>query len=381
MENNEYKFTRSHTQIAKGVAITLMMFYHLFAFPDRIQGVSYVSIMPYWLQSIFSSNSIEFFLADFGKICVAMYLFLSGYGLYLSSLSKRNFTIKDSYKKMIKFLINYWTVFLIFVPIGLIFFNSSSQYHFNVIVFMENFFTLSSSYNGEWWFVRLYIELLLVFPLVRLLLKRKIMFSCAIISGLYIISFGMEGIFKILPQLSYLENTLLYHDIKSVLFWQMTFCFGCLTAKLDIFGYINKRILNNRLDTKAFYIAMILLIVLVRIGFTKVFKIIGKADATSVDFVLAPLFILICTNFIFNNKSKKIFLLLGKHSTNMWLTHSFYCYYYFQSFVFIPKLSILIVIWLAVLSLCSSIFIDFVIKSFSVLKEKSIRIKKNKVLT
>ena len=233
MENSEYKFTRLHTQIAKGVAITLMMSYHLFAFPDRIQGTSYVSIMSYWLQSIFSSNSIEFFLSDFGKICVAMYLFLSGYGLYLSSCSKSNFTIIDSCKKMIKFLINYWTVSIIFVPIG----------------------------------------------------------------------------------------------------------------------------------------------------FTRVFRIIGKADATSVDFILAPLIIFICTNFIVNNRSKNMFLILGKHSTNMWLTHSFFCYYYFQRFVFIPKLSILIVIWLAVLSLCSSISTNFVIELSSQLQEKIVRIKKRKVLT
>jgi len=387
VENKEYKFTKTHTQIAKGVAITLMMSYHLFAFPDRIQGVSYISIMPYWMQSVFSNNSVEYFLGGFGKLCVAMYLFLSGYGLYLSSLSKKKFTIRDSCKKVIKFMKSYWAVFIIFVPIGLIFFNGSMQYHFNIIIFMENFFALSDSYNYEWWFVRLYIELLLLFPLIKLILKRGIIASVLIISGLYIGSIGMELIFKILPQLSFLEKTLIFQDIKSILFWQMTFSIGCLTAKFNLFSCMNKRISYKKLNINVFHIAMILVIIIVRIGFTKVCNSLGKDNDTYIDFILAPLFILACTNFLYTNEichnmSEKIFLLLGKHSTNMWLTHSFFCYYYFQRFVFMPKLSILIIIWLAALSLCSSIFINFVIKlSSALLQRKFIRIKKRNVLT
>jgi len=45
MEIKKYEFTKLHTQIAKGIAITLMMIHHLFAFPYRIQNVSYISIL------------------------------------------------------------------------------------------------------------------------------------------------------------------------------------------------------------------------------------------------------------------------------------------------------------------------------------------------
>jgi len=91
-----------------------------------------------------------------------MYLFLSGYGLCKSTIRKDKFTIKDSIKKMFKFLKNYWVVFIIFVPIGLIWFRGDNGYHLSIVEFLSNFFTLSSSYNHEWWFVRLYIELLLL---------------------------------------------------------------------------------------------------------------------------------------------------------------------------------------------------------------------------
>lgn len=358
MKSKNYEFTKAHTQIAKGVAITLMMTYHLFAFPDRIQKVSYISVIP------FLHPSIESLLGNFGGICVAMYLFLSGYGLYISSLKKEKFTFRDTSKKIIKFLINYWVVFVIFVPIGMIWFTENKVYEWNIVRFITNFFTLSYSYNGEWWFASLYIELLLIFPTIKKLLQRNIKFSLAIILGLYIISFVMEVIPRFFPELVFLKRSLIYGDIKKILFWQMTFCLGCIAARFNLFSYINKNILCRRLDTKAFYSTTMLVIIGIRIGATYVFKSIGIGNATYVDFILAPPFILICTNLIYGSGNKNIFSILGKHSTNMWLSHSFFCYYYFQKLVFLPKLSILIVIWLAVLSIASSILINFLIKIF-----------------
>ncbi|MGH4139638.1 acyltransferase family protein [Clostridium sp.] len=355
MQNKDYEFTKAHTQIAKGVAITLMMFHHLFRFPDRIQDVSYISILS------FGNTSFEYLLGDFGNICIAMYLFLSGYGLYMSTQKKENFTLKDSAKKAMKFLINYWVVFIIFVPIGLIWFGDSTRYHFNIAGFMANFFTLSSSYNSEWWFVRLYIELLLLFPIIKRILKRDIKASLAIILSCYIIAIIMEVIPVIIPGLSMLKVNLLYLDIRNILFWQMSFCSGFIIAKLNLFSRINKKISSRKLDTKSYSIIAILTIIGVRIGSTYLFEFIGKGNATYVDFILAPPFLLICTNFIINSKSKSIFSILGKHSTNMWLTHTFFCYYYFQDLVFLPKVSILIVMWLALLSIMASILINFVI--------------------
>lgn len=363
MENRDYEFTKSHNQIAKGIAITLMMIHHLFAFPERIQDVSYISMLPFWNFSLFQDTSIEFLLGDFAKICVAMYLFLSGYGLYITSSRKENFTLKDSLQKMMKFLINYWVVFIIFVPIGMIWFKGATSYHLNIIEFMANLFTLSSSYNSEWWFIRLYIELLLLFPLIKRVLKKGIVSSVSISLGIYILSIGMELIVIKTPQISFLKDNFFYHDIMDILFWQMTFCTGYITAKFKLFNYVNKQIIIKGLDKNAFYIAIILVIIWIRIEFSSICESIGKGNSTYVDFILAPIFILICTNLIQRIKSKNVFLLLGKNSTNIWLTHTFFCFYYFQRVVFFPKLSILILIWLATLSLAASSLINFVIKS------------------
>lgn len=368
MEIKNYEFTRLHTQIAKGVAITLMMIHHLFAFPVRIQNVSYISVLPFKNFGLYQNNSIEFYLGDFAGICVAMYLFLSGYGLCLSAAKKSKFTIRDSIKKVMKFITIYWVVFIMFVPIGLIWFRGSGGYHLNIVEFMLNFFTVSSSYNMEWWFVRLYIELLLLFPLIKQLLKGSIVSSFATSLGIYILSIGMEVIVIKTPQIHFLKEVFIYNDIMNVFFWQMVFCTGYIAAKFNLFNSINRKITSKRLDKKAFYITIVLVIICIRIEFSSICKIIGKGNATYIDFILAPIFILVCTNLIQRFKSKNVFLVLGKSSTNIWLTHTFFCFYYFQRIVFMPKFSVLILIWLAALSLAASKLINFIIKKLEFLK-------------
>lgn len=369
MENVNYEFTKAHTQIAKGIAITLMMIHHLFRFPDRIKDVSYISILP------FGKPGFEYVLGDFGNICIAMFLFLSGYGLYISTLNKESYTLKDSVGKIIKLLINYWVVFIVFVPIGLIFFSNNIRYNFNITSFIANFTTTSSSYNSEWWFVRLYIELLLLFPLIKLILKRRIMASFALILSFYIVAIVMELIPVIAPQLAFLKKSFIYGDIRNLLFWQMTFCTGFIFAKFKLFSHMNEWIMRKKLDKKIFYIPTLITIIAVRIGCSYVFEFIGKGNPTYIDFMLAPIFVLICTKFIYGYRGNKIFSTLGKHSTNMWLTHTFFCYYYFQNLVYMPKVSILILMWLAALSLTTSIFINFIIRLLTAVMKKPVYIE------
>lgn len=64
----------------KGIAIILMLIHHLFAYPIRISP----DIPVY---HIVNSVDLEMYLGLFGKICVSMFLFLSGYGFSLKKKS------------------------------------------------------------------------------------------------------------------------------------------------------------------------------------------------------------------------------------------------------------------------------------------------------
>ena len=89
--NKEFSFTKNHTEILKGVAILLMLFHHLFAFPEwYVEGVSYIGIP-------LRANTLEYVIGQFGHICVAVFAFLTGYGMFFSY--KSGSIIKKSFKK------------------------------------------------------------------------------------------------------------------------------------------------------------------------------------------------------------------------------------------------------------------------------------------
>ena len=73
-----YHFSKSDTSIAKLIAITLMLLHHLFGFTDRILPENmYQSLY------MFRGQPIEAVICASFKVCVAFFLFLSGYGTYL----------------------------------------------------------------------------------------------------------------------------------------------------------------------------------------------------------------------------------------------------------------------------------------------------------
>lgn len=82
--------------------------------------------------------------------CVSMYLFCSGYGLSMISKNK-DIYIKDNLTKILKLLINYWIILIIFVVIGRLLGNEN--YPGSLKEFLMNFFLISKSYNGAWWFL------------------------------------------------------------------------------------------------------------------------------------------------------------------------------------------------------------------------------------
>ena len=100
--NNQYGFTKEHTKIAKGIAILFMVYHHLFVIPERLNNnyISVINLLGYNFQSI---------LANFAKICVCIFVFCSGIGLYYSLIELNS--LRDMYKKVLvhglKLMMNY----------------------------------------------------------------------------------------------------------------------------------------------------------------------------------------------------------------------------------------------------------------------------------
>lgn len=170
MENfqSQSYIKKKDSRFLYGVAIILMIYHHLFSDYVRL-GVVPVSIF----------GNFQIRIAWFCKICVAMYAFISGYGI-ATVLSKRHEkqdkqlhdfylrlteSVKYITKHLIVFMIKYWIVFVCFLPLGVLL-GVDMSYKLETIIL--SFLGRTNVYNGEWWYVRQYQTMLLALPCIDL---------------------------------------------------------------------------------------------------------------------------------------------------------------------------------------------------------------------
>lgn len=288
-----------------------------------------------------------------------MYMILSGYGMYIVSCKLNKYKLRYSLKRCLRILINYWVVFIIFVPIGLVVFNNYPRYRWDALTFFKNLLTLSDSYNGEWWFLQIYIQLILLFPIIKSLIDKNIKVSFLTSILMYCSALVIQKLFGISPKFGRYS---LAWNLQLLMLHQLNFCIGYLIAKLKIFEIINRYFNKNNLNKLKIYVLILIIILFIRVGLALIFS---NIDCSNIDFILAPLLIFTSVKLLSLNKHNRIIILMGKHSTNIWLTHTFFCYYFFQVLVFAPRISILILIWLSILCILSSILINKIIKLLS----------------
>ena len=349
-------FTKDKTNIVKGTAICWMFIHHLYGFNDRLlNGSSYIPSIPFW--------NIEQSLASVGSICVSMFLFLSGYGLLLGWVRSQQSPLRYSLAKLKDFYLTYWLYFIVFVPLGFIFFShttfwNSSQlrYSGDIVIFLANFLGWSTTYNQEWWFVRVFVIVLLLFPLYIKLSKNKTIWM--ILTSLSLLLLGLK--LKVEPW-----------EPLGFTIWQVSFVLGIVCAKLRFFS---SRLIEYFEGLSAGWALlgwvlcfMVGLLLRWRYGFYGV----------KYDFLIAPFFIYFTVRTVPVLHLSKIFAFLGLYSFPLWLVHSFFCYYYSQKFIYFPKWSPLIFLLLTTLSLGSVLAIEFL--RSQLLKVKSSAFRKDGV--
>jgi hypothetical protein len=338
------QFTKKDTLIVKGMAILLMFFHHLFAFPDRLNGGS--SFIPLFY---IGGTSIEEVVASVGNICVAIFLFLSGFGIYMKIVNSKENVISIIVKQLKKLYINYWIIFIIFVPVS--FFVGIRSSNFDEL--FNNLIGYSSTYDGEWWFFSVYVLAMLTYPISIKIIRRS---SISSIVCIMLMSVGSR---TILPRLAGIDlfldftQTFFYNEISFLLNYLPSFLMGCTFAKFNLFSKIKQLFKENNLDIAIVYILILVGIIYLRYSLY---------DPVYYDYLFAHEYILETVHVVSFLKLDKVFAVLGKHSSNMWLMHSFFCYQYFQFLVYYPKITVIIVVWLAVICISCSWLIMFTTK-------------------
>lgn len=316
-------FSKSETNAIKGVAILLMLEHHLFTFVDRIpKGVEYN-------QTIMFNDGISLLwqIGCFGKICVPIFMFLGGYAMYI--------TIKRNGRKLHEMICNlyvkYWKVFVVFVPIGFLFFADQPDYcgetvichvfsNFDIGELVRNFFCGDFKYNREWWFMRTYLcTSFLGYVYIQCTQKMRSFWK-----ELYIVVLIAISVQNLWPaigdiaELGTLHTNEFYSNIIMIDASCLSFFAGILFAKYDAISKLHE-ILRQRARKLHAFISIF--------GIIAVFYL---RTTSNLDILLVPCLIVFLIDIInVIPLLKQCFQFLGKHSSNMWLIHSFYCYYFY----------------------------------------------------
>ena len=336
-------FSKEHTKIAKGIAILLMLYHHLFVIPQRL-GNNYISVLN------FAGFDLENKIAVFAKLCVGIFLFLSGIGLFYSFKDEKSILkmYVRALKKLLHFMINYWIIAVVVFPIGLYqgFFKADFKTVLGII-------TGKYSAVMEWWFVCQYVVLLLLSPLFVGLVQKNNVYKKALLVLILALIYGIvrfgNGNLSSTYWGSFVFGYLNYISNKDCVY---IFLLGILCARFNLFKFF---VFKNKWFTVLINLSVLIAVITVRV------ILITDPASMVIDYLITPFFVFsVAAIFDLCKPVKKILSFCAAHSTNIWLTHTFWCYYLGQKIVLLPKYSTLIFIWLFVLSVASSFLINTV---------------------
>lgn len=346
--------TKRHSQMLYGIAILLMLYHHLFCIPEKL-NCNYISII----------GTMETRIAWFAKICVAVYAFISGYAAckYVKNKCNSMTSVKEifgesckySIKRILFFLKKFSIVFVIFIPLGIAL-NYVTESFWDC---MRGLISTKGCVNAEWWYARQYIFMLIVFPFMHLIIdriiifwritKKKFLITCTIV-------FLAVGVFFLLGGWEYQKR---YIEMRPFLIYSNTsiylrvFFIGYLCARLDLFVIRNTSQHLWRRTIPA-------ILSLVGCFAIRTF-LTTEPGYSSVDVLLVvPFCLSICLLLREQGIVAKILQWLGKYSTYIWLTHTFFCYYYFQKFITISRVSIVMYVQLLCVSLVTAKMLDII---------------------
>ena len=336
-------FTKEDSLILKGVAILLMMWHHCFL-PGRFDQYTIV-FMP------FTESQVTGF-ASFGKICVSLFVFISGYGLY----SAYNRSLKDLKhgilwvgRRYLKTFLPIWVVIILCWIITFFINNRPGEIYFsngtiNGIIYMGlDLLGLSKIADtpmmiATWWYLSACIIYIVLTPFLSLFLR----FCGSVVLLLIIV---------ILPLLIGM-----YPGGEHFLAFLPAFCMGMVFAKEKLFLHIDQLSEKNK-KRKTFIVFLSLILSFLAY---KIARTIPVRQYWNIIWGILPVFhiitiyLTICRIPIIST----ILQFCGKHSANIFLTHNFIRAIYCQNFIYGQKHFLLVIL---VLFLCS-LFVSFCIE-------------------
>lgn len=341
-------FSKDDTCIVKGAAIILMLFHHTFYSTDSYEGYNIVF-------GIFQERGI-LWLAALSRICVAVFVFLSAYGMTIS-YKKAGYDLNSgqissiALKRYGKLMSGFVFVFACLILFSLLpgkhrFLNVYGTGKKSLLYFIIDLSGLAylfstPSFIGTFWYMTLAQLLIFCLPVLLLLYKKTgaVLVPLAI-AATYCVKWSYE------PFQRYL----------------LTFVLGILFADQDIFQKLRK-LWPDKYEVPGKIIKFCLCIILFA-GFAVIRHNTELGGLLPVvDAMLAILFIVFMHEYINGIPVvNKILYILGVYSMDIFLIHNFIRSVWFKDFIYRWEYPLIILGVLILTSLAVSVLIEAVKK-------------------
>lgn len=278
--DNHSIYGKNEAKMVAGIAIVMMLCHHFFGFPEQLVNGNHFT---YMISTPFV-NTAQFF-ASFGKLCVAIFAFCSGYALWIGSKSYTD--VRSIARRGLKFLVSYWIILAIFLIIGLIVGDElpdGETLAYNLFGLKTS--TWSSYVNITFaWYVAFYISWLIVAPVtVRIFLATgRRLWPDVLILLVWSFAFGYVG------------DKLPHAEFLGVFAPALV---GLLFAKYRLFDNLHARHAMKTWEA----VAVIAVLMVIR----PIFILMHVSLFGILDGIIAGIFILACIAIVRNANSRKL---------------------------------------------------------------------------
>ena len=169
-------FRKDESAALKGIAIILMLFHHCFRAAELYEGYA-ISFFPF-------PEGIVVNLAWMSKICVSLFAFISGYGLFLSYRKNSASAGAWALSRYVKSFAGFWFIYVLLAVFTNLFGHRFSAMYFTkgawqgIVAVILDFLGLAKLFGTgslitTWWYLSVLVVFIMIMPLLFRPLEEK----------------------------------------------------------------------------------------------------------------------------------------------------------------------------------------------------------------
>ena len=326
MNKTIFSYDKEQSLLISGVAVLFMVVHH-------VLGFDYLRLEENTLVPLLEIHGISLgkVFATFGKICVSVFAFNTGYVIWKK---RANYTPVNNVRRILKFLLCYWVVYSLFLMAGVVYNDQMPalpDFFLNLIGLRTG--TFVSFVNVPYaWYVCFYVFFVLSSPFVIRLCSR----GKKVCAGIFLIWFTLD---QLLPVITF--SGVIGEILRIYISVGLFALSGLLFSKYHLFDVFAKYVPAKL----GLYATMFVCLIVVRQLSVYLFS------ATYMDVLFAPIFIFLSVNIIYTKNIYPIlnvvFKPLGKYSMNIWFLHGLFFTgsMHLQWILYLPRFSTFVLIW------------------------------------